>query len=105
MMWHSYLGREFCFRRHFPFSPFLFTFLSGKMNLGILQTFNTETSHMLFIRKVQSIISQLKIFSKITNTFPLLSLIYSLCLTRGFKRELSSPYSSFFHHSANLNHR
>ncbi|KAJ0469841.1 hypothetical protein HanIR_Chr14g0712311 [Helianthus annuus] len=76
------------------------------MNLGILQTFNIETSHMLFVWKLQSIINQLKIFSKITNTFPLLSLIYSLCLTRGFKRELSSPpYSSFFHHSANLNHR
>ncbi|KAM0049185.1 hypothetical protein Hdeb2414_s0008g00282951 [Helianthus debilis subsp. tardiflorus] len=35
---------------------------------------------------------------------PLLSLINSLCLIRGFKRELTSPYSSFLHHSTNLNH-
>ncbi|MFS7907562.1 hypothetical protein Hanom_Chr01g00072791 [Helianthus anomalus] len=39
----------------------------------------------------------------VLNIFPF-SLINSIFLIREFKRELAIPYSSSFHHSANLNH-
>ncbi|KAM0062354.1 putative EGF-like domain, peptidase M8, leishmanolysin, EGF-like domain, extracellular [Helianthus debilis subsp. tardiflorus] len=52
---------------------------------------------MLFIWKLQSIINQLKIFSKTFNTFPLLSRMYSLC-------SIGDSNAKSLHRSLNLNH-
>ncbi|MFS8018152.1 hypothetical protein Hanom_Chr15g01388791 [Helianthus anomalus] len=53
---------------------------------------------MLFIWKLQSIINQLKIFSKTFNTFPLLSRMYSLC-------SIGDSNAKSLHRSLNLNHQ
>ncbi|MFS8022672.1 hypothetical protein Hanom_Chr16g01442271 [Helianthus anomalus] len=54
---------------------------------------------MLLIWKLQSIINQLKIFSKTMNTLPLLSRMYSLLCSIGDSNAKS------LHQFSNLNHR
>ncbi|MFS7906062.1 hypothetical protein Hanom_Chr01g00054941 [Helianthus anomalus] len=53
-------------------------FHERQMDFRAFSVIQYETAHMLLIWKLQSIINQLKIFSKTMNTLPLLSRMYSL---------------------------